>query len=151
MTPEHLEWVRKHFAELVLASGFDQFLGMKAVEITEGKVVLSMKIAEKHGNIYGSVHGGILASVADIVMGIPCMTLGKRIVTIDMSVSFIKNAPTGSTITAVGRIISKGNRVIRSVGEIYNGEELLVRAQASYFVTGDFTEDDYPEPALSKK
>jgi len=151
MTPEHLEWVRSFFPEMVQQPGLDKFMGLHIVEVLEGRVVLSMEVAQQHSNIYGAVHGGTLASIADVAMGFPCVTLGKRIVTIDMNISYIKSAPTGSTLTAVGKIISNGNTVIRSEGEIYNGEELLVKSQASYFIIGNFTEDDHPQPVFSEK
>lgn len=146
MTPEHLEWVSNFLPELLQQPGLDKFLGLQVVEIAAGKVILSMKVAPEHSNFYGSVHGGTLASIADVAMGFPCVTVGKRIVTIDMNISYIKGVPTGSTLTAVGRIVSNGNSIIRSVGEIYNGEELLATSQASYFIIGDFTKDDHPMP-----
>lgn len=59
--------------------------------MSEGKAIYKTKIIDKHFNLYGYVHGGTLASIADAVMGISCVTLGKRIVTIDMSISYIKN------------------------------------------------------------
>jgi acyl-CoA thioesterase len=74
-------------------------------------------------------------------MGISCVTMGKRVVTIDMSISYIKGAPVGSTITAIGRVISSGKTIMRTVGEIFNEQQLLVRSQASYFVTGTFDEE----------
>lgn len=144
MTPEHFEWVRNHLTEIFQQPGLNRFLGLQIIEVAEGKIVLSMEVAEEHGNILGYAHGGTLASFADVTMGFPCMTLGKLGVTIDMNISYIDNAPTGSRITGVGRIISNGNRIIRSVGEIYDGEKLLVTAQASYYVVGDFTKDDHP-------
>lgn len=144
MTPEHLEWVRNYLTEMFQQTNLNNFLGLRIVEIAEGKIVLSMEVAEKHSNIYRYVHGGTLASLSDVVMGFPCYTLGKSIVTIDINISYIKSAPVGSILTAVGRIISNGNSIIRSVGEIYNREELLVSSQASYFVIGDFTKDNHP-------
>lgn len=151
MTEEHFSWLHKYYEELYKNPILENFLGLKAVEISEGKSVFSMKTAEIHGNLYGTVHGGTLASVADIAMGSSCITLGKRVVTIDMSVSYIKSAPAGSTLTAIGRVISNGKTIMRATGEIYDDQDqLLVRSQASYFVTGDFGEDNHPEPAAEK-
>jgi acyl-CoA thioesterase len=105
-----------------------------------------MKTTEKHSNIYGTVHGGTLASFSDIAMGTSCLTLGRKVVTIDMNISYIKSAPAGSTLTAIGEVISNGNTIMRVAGEIFDEHhQLLVRSQASYFVTGDFGEDDYPQ------
>ncbi len=145
MPQEHLIWIEKYLKEVYQTPILESFLGLQIGEVQEGKITLSAKIKDLHSNFYGSVHGGTLASISDVAMGIACVTLGKRVVTIDMSVSYIKNAPTGSTLTAVGEVISNGRTIMRAVGEIYHGDQFLVRSQASYFVTGDFTENNYPQ------
>jgi acyl-CoA thioesterase len=144
MSKEHLLWVKNYLKEIYQSPILENFLDLQIIEVEEGKVTYSTKIVDRHSNFYGFVHGGTLASISDIAMGVSCITLGKRVVTIDMSISYIKNAPTGSIITAVGEVISNGRTIMRAVGEIYHGQQLLVRSQASYFVTGDFVESDCP-------
>jgi len=145
MSKEHLLWVRNYFKEIYRTPILENFLELQVVDIEEGKINYRTKIIDKHCNIYGVVHGGTLASIADVVMGVSCVTLGKRVVTLDMSISYIKNVHIGSTLTAVGEVISNGKTIMRAVGQIFNEQqELLVRAQASYFVTGDFCENNYP-------
>jgi acyl-CoA thioesterase len=59
-----------------------------------------------------------------------------------MNISYIKSAPKGSTLTATGEVISRGKTIMRAVGEIFDEQgQLLVRSQASYYVTGDFRAD----------
>jgi acyl-CoA thioesterase len=44
---------------------------------------------------------------------------------------------------AIGKVISCGKTIMRASGEIYDDQDqLLVSSQASYFVTGDFGEDE---------
>jgi uncharacterized domain 1 len=139
MSKEHLIWLRDHIQEAYQSSILENFLNFEIVEMSEGKVIYKTKIIDKHCNMYGYVHGGTLASIADAVMGVSCVTLEKRIVTIDMSISYIKNVQEGSTITAVGEVINNGNRVMHAVVEIVDEDNnLLVRAQGSFFVMGDF-------------
>lgn len=145
MLQEHLLWIEKYLKEIYQAPILENFLGLGIVEVLEGKVTFSAKIKDLHSNFYGSVHGGTLASISDVAMGISCIALGKRVVTIDMNISYIRNAPTGSTLTAVGEVISNGRTIMRAMGEIYHRDQLLVRSQASYFVTGDFVENNYPQ------
>lgn len=146
MKNDHLTWISNYLKEIYQSPILENFLGLQVDEVTEEKVIISTKIIDKHSNMYGFVHGGTLASISDVAMGVSCMTLGKRVVTIDMSISYIKNAPTGCTLTAVGKVISKGNTIMRAVGEIFNKEQLLVRSQASYFIIGDFCENENPYP-----
>lgn len=145
MTQEHLMWFSEYLKEMFQTPVLENFLELQILELASGKVVLSSKIAEKHSNLYGAVHGGTLASIADIAMGISCTTLGKRILTIDMNISYLKSAPTGSTLTTVGTVISDGNTIMQAVGEVFNEQQLIARSQASYFVAGDFNKNDHPK------
>lgn len=150
MSPEHLSWLNNYFKELYQTPILENNLNLEVENLSNGEAVLSAKIAEQHGNLYGYVHGGTLASIADVVMGVACTTWGKRVVTIDLNISFIKGAPIGSKLTAFGKVISNGNTIMRATAEIFNEQqELIVRSQASYFNTGDFNEKDYPQPAIS--
>ncbi len=144
MSQEHLTWMQSYIEKLCQTTILENFLGLRISQLEEGRVELAAPIEQKHCNFYGFVHGGTLSSISDIAMGIACLSQGKRVVTIDMSVSYIKNAPAGSELTAIGTVISSGRTIMRAVGEIYCGNQLLVRSQASYYVTGDFTENDCP-------
>jgi len=146
MSKQQLLWLENYLKETYQTSILENFLDFQIDEILLGKVIYKTKIINKHCNIYGYVHGGTLASIADVVMGVSCVTLGKRIVTTDLSISYIKNVREGSIITAVGEVISDGNNIMRAVCKIFDeSQELLVQAQASYFVIGSFDNIDYPK------
>jgi acyl-CoA thioesterase len=147
MSQEYIEWIRNYLPQVFSMPIMENFLGLQPVEIEEGRAKMTAVIDQKHCNFYGYIHGGTLSSILDVAMGVACITLGKRIVTIDMSVSYMKNAPAGTTITAIGSVIGNGRTIMRAVGEIYHGDQLLARSQASYYVTGDFGENEFPAPA----
>lgn len=146
MTEKHLLWLQNYLEETYKTPILENFLNLQIIEISEGKVIYQTEIIDKHCNVYGYVHGGTLASIADIVMGVSCVTLGKRIVTTDMSISYIKNVREGSKVTAVGEVINNGNNMMRGVCKIFDEEQqLLVQSQASYFVIGNFDNSDHPK------
>lgn len=146
MSKQHLLWLQNYLEETYKTPILENFLNLQIIEILEGKVIYQTEIIDKHCNVYGYVHGGTLASIADVVMGVSCVTLGKRIVTTDMSISYIKNVREGSKVTAVGEVINNGNNMMRGVCKIFDEEQqLLVQSQASYFVIGNFDNADYPK------
>lgn len=152
MTQEHLTWFRNYLKELFEIPILESFLELQILDIGEGKITFCTKIAEKHSNVYGVVHGGTLSAITDVAMGFACITLQKRIVTIDQNISFIKSAPTGSTLTTVAEVISNGNTIMRAEARIFDEQQqLIARSQASYFITGDFNENDYPQPTILKR
>lgn len=141
---KHLAWVKDYFRKSARTDVLENFLGLRITTLGKGRAGCEMKALERHGNIYGTVHGGTLAAVADFAMGVACVTAGKRVVTIDMGVSYIKGAPAGTRLRAEGEVISAGRRIMRAEGRIYAGRELLAKSQASYYVTGEFTAADHP-------
>lgn len=143
MTQEYLSWLYDYYKNVNQTSILENFLEIQIDDLQEGKSIHKIKTSQKHSNMYGTVHGGNLASICDIAMGPSCITLGKRVVIIDMSISYIKSAPKESTLTAIGKVISSGKTIMRAVGEIFDEQgQLLVKSQASYYVTGDFRVDD---------
>lgn len=143
MTQEYLSWLYEYFNRTNQTAILENFLELQVDDLQEGRSIYKTKTSEKHSNMYGTVHGGTLASICDIAMGASCITLGKRVVTIDMNISYIRSAPKGITLTAIGEVISRGKTIMRAVGQIFDDQgQLLVRSQASYFVTGDFPEDN---------
>lgn len=142
MAQEHLDWLRGHLHELYQTPILESFLNLRIVELSEGKVVFQSDIADRHSNIYGFIHGGTFASICDTAMGVACVTYAKRIVTIDLNVSYIRNIPAEGIITATGIVVSNGKTIMRASGEVYSADgQLLVQSHASYFVTGPLTED----------
>lgn len=144
MSQAHLTWLRTYLENMYQNPILENFLGFEIVELADGKVVYRMQVIDKHCNKYGTVHGGTLASIADTVMGIVCVTKGKRVVTLDMSTSYIKNTSVGSILTAVGEVVSNGKTIVRTVCDIFHEEQLLVRSHGSFYVIGNFVEEDHP-------
>lgn len=144
VTKAHLNWVKDYFRKACRTPVLENFLGAEVVSLAEGRSVCRMKTDAGHANIYGTVHGGTLAALSDFAMGVACVSTGRRVVTIDMNISYIKGAPSGGALKAEGEVISSGKRIMRAEGKIYSGRQLLVRTQASYYVTGEFHSGDYP-------
>jgi uncharacterized protein (TIGR00369 family) len=65
-TPELLEELRSRVA----ASAFHAWAGIEVVEALPGVVTVSMPVDERHVNLQGLVHGGMLAILADTACGL---------------------------------------------------------------------------------
>jgi acyl-CoA thioesterase len=121
-------------------SPFYQLLGMKIEEVRENYARLSMEIAEKHMQLLNTVHGGVIASLADSAAawavfgssnfeGIP--------VTVEMKVNFLKPITSGKLI-AEARNIHEGSRIFVSDVEVKNGEgDLVAKSLLTYYLLKD--------------
>lgn len=113
------------------------------IKLSEGNVEISMRVEDIHTNFHRITHGGVLASLVDLTMGISCMSFNKSVVTTDLSLSYIKNVTKGNTIKAVGKVESNGNKLMRVSCKIYDEKDnLLVSAIGSFFVLGTILEND---------
>lgn len=137
---EHFSQLKKHLYEMYAENPFVTLLQMEIAELQEGKAVLTMPVIfDKHANLYKKVHGGALASLADTVMGMACASTGKKIVTLDMNLNYIRGVDCQETLTAVGTLIHNGNRTMVAETNIFNSKnQLVTTARATFFVTGTF-------------
>jgi acyl-CoA thioesterase len=77
------------------------FLGIKVEEVQEGYAKASVTITPDLLNIHGSVNGGLIFSLADIVFASASNSHGTKAVGIQGSIQYLEPAFEGDTIYAV--------------------------------------------------
>lgn len=139
---KNVEWLIEHLSTIYEDNPYLNLLEMDIVKLDEGYAELSMPIIEdKHTNLYRIAHGGALASLADTIMGVACATLGKKVVTLEMNMNFIKGAVPQAAITGVGKVIHNGKSTMVAEGQILDGENKLIgTSRGTFFVIGQFEE-----------
>lgn len=98
-----LEYLRRQLAgtlqpgdatHLLYPTAISQLLGFQLVEIGEGQAVLALDAdPARHGNQQGTVHGGLLAELADATIGTAHSTLieaGESFTSIDLKTTFLR-------------------------------------------------------------
>jgi uncharacterized protein (TIGR00369 family) len=99
-----------------------QTLGYDVVEAAKGRAVVSIEPSDAHLNPYGTVHGGLTATLLDSCMGLAVQsTLGKGFgqTTVEFKVSLIRpiTRETGR-IRAEGVVLNCGRRVGTAEGRV---------------------------------
>src|SRR6201984_3814751 len=86
-------------------------------DAAHGRVKMSMRVDERHLQVHGVVHGGVLAALADTAGGLATYMAcprETRVATIEMKINYLE-AVEGGTVTAdaegvrLGRHISAGD------------------------------------------
>ncbi|HWI38710.1 MAG TPA: PaaI family thioesterase [Burkholderiales bacterium] len=87
-------------------------------------LVLGLRAGQKHCNMRGTVHGGILATLADITIG--------------YSLAFSTEPPTAAVTTNLTLDFLSGTQKGDWLGNCYitRGAERIARASAVFLVTG---------------
>ncbi len=135
--------LKNHLHTRYAQNSFVNLLQIEIVAIEAGAATLSMPVLnDKHTNLYNIAHGGALASLADTGMGMACASLGKKVVTLEMNLNYIRKAECQEALTAICTVIHNGSQTMIAEAAIFDGaQKLLVKARGTFFVTGTFLED----------
>jgi uncharacterized protein (TIGR00369 family) len=108
-------------------------LGLGIVAAGDGEVCLELRCDQRHANVDGAVHGGLLAFVADTAMGLAVRTqlapdwLNK---TLDLSIEFVRGARQGDRLTVVARVDEVSRRFRWASARLDAGGALVARARS---------------------
>ena len=99
-----------------------QTLGYDIVEAEVGRVVLTVSPNGSHLNPWGTVHGGLTATLLDSCMGLAVQsTLGKGFgsTTLEFKISLVRAITTETgEIRAEGKLLNAGRRVGMAEGRV---------------------------------
>jgi acyl-CoA thioesterase len=133
------EVLTEELRERLAASAFHSWVGARVTSAERGEVTVELQASSEHLNLQGLIHGGLLATLADIAMGLSVRTSvepGRRHVTIEMSIRFLRPGKPGK-IKAQGHALRVGRQVAFAEAQV-TGENgrVLATAQGTYSVTG---------------
>ena len=95
-------------------------MGFAVERVEVGLVIFTMRVRQRHRQMHGVVHGGILAMLADTVAAIAAYTTvprGTEIATIEMNINFLEAVAAGE-IRAEGRVLRTGRNFVVTECEI---------------------------------
>ena len=117
---------------------FMQHIGFRITNIAEGLIEGELNLQEEHKQQKGFVHGGLTATVADIVAGFAAVSLvppGHHVVTAELKISYL-NPGVGTKLTAKGWVLKQGRKMNFCEAEVYCTNEhqqpvLIAKASAT--------------------
>ena len=115
---------------------FMQLLGFKITDISEGKIEGELALKDIHKQHKGFVHGGVIATVADIVAGFAAVSLvpaDHHVVTVELKTSYL-NPGLGEKLFAKGWVLKQGRKLNFCEAEVYaisGSSEPVLIAKAS--------------------
>jgi uncharacterized protein (TIGR00369 family) len=104
-----------------------QLFGYELDSIGDGKAVMSLRVMDRHKQIHGVVHGGILASLADTagaMAAYPLLPKGTRLATVEMTINYLEPVDRGPII-AEARVLRIGRTLAVAECEINDAEGKL--------------------------
>ncbi len=127
------ERVERHLAK----QNFMQHIEFSLDKIEAGYTEGEMKLKPIHHQQDGFAHGGLIATIADIVAGFAAYTLvgaDQHVVTGEIKISYFAKGE-GDFLRARGKVIKPGKRVNFCEAEVYSvkgtSETLIAKASTS--------------------
>ena len=114
--------------DAVNASPYYQHLGMKLVAFSEEGSEVTMSTRKDHMSVYGRVHGGAIASLADAACSLALVTAldeNEFIATQNLDVHYILPIEEG-ILQARGRVLHRGRHTAILEADILDGEGRIV-------------------------
>lgn len=101
--------------------------------INDDDIKVKVKITDVTLNPFNIVHGGLIFSIGDTVMGVKIRSLGRNAVTLNSSINFISPG-VGKYLIATCKIIKNGKKTCVLEATIKNDKDALVALMSgTYF------------------
>ena len=125
------------FAPLFRTSPFLDAMGPLYGKGSGARLVVGFRVAQKHTNARGTLHGGVLAALADVALGYSIATSTDppaRMVTVSLSVDFSGAASPGDWVETSVDIQTLGKRLAFANAYFQVAGERIARASAVFQV-----------------
>ncbi len=113
--------------------GFISLVGAHVPEAAEGKATLAVEVDERHLNVAGTVHGGMLATLVDTTMGFAVRSAvgDETPATSQLSLTYLRPGKPGRlVVTATVR--KRGENLTVCEADVEQDGKSLVHALATF-------------------
>ena len=110
--------------------------GFRLAEAEPGRVVLQVHVDERHKQVHGVVHGGVLAALADTAGGLATYMAcprGTRVATIEMKINYLESVE-GGIVHAEARVVRLGAHIAVVDCDVRDDRRLVGKALMTFFV-----------------
>jgi uncharacterized protein (TIGR00369 family) len=121
------------FRELSEAIGFAAANGPWFEKIEEGRLIRGFRPEPRHANTHGIVHGGMLASFLDSVMGSTVShVLKRRVVTVRLTIDYLMPARIGDWLQGEAEVLGHDEHVAQVRGRLYGPRHDVLAGVGSF-------------------
>ena len=134
MDDKLLEKVR----ERSLANPFPKYNHIQLTVLERDHVEVCVDLEPESMNYAGTVHGGLYFTMADFCAATTARTDGRKYVTLDAEVHYLKTV-SGGRITAKSKLIHRGRTSVLVGVDVFSEEDvLLFTSRVTLFCVGEY-------------
>jgi len=126
------------FIETRLIDPFEIYVGPVFESGAKGARCFALRIDERHVNMRGVIHGGMLMTFADLALGqaVWDVTGNAACVTLGMQTQFLKPARAGEIVEVLPELVRKTRSLVFMRGDFKVGEETIFTAASIWKLLG---------------
>ncbi|SEN03234.1 MULTISPECIES: PaaI family thioesterase [unclassified Candidatus Frackibacter] len=139
--------INKELEEFILEDNMNtpyyDLLNIETVDLEEGLAKAKFVVKSELTNPYKSLHGGAIASLADMVMGVAIRTTNRKAVTVNFNIDYLAAGELLDTIIAEGEVIKNGKNLIFTEAQLYKErtKKIIARAKGTFMAQGPLLTD----------
>jgi acyl-CoA thioesterase len=112
-----------------------RMIGIEIYEVGEGRAKGRLKLEQRHLNLYGMPHGGIIFTLADQVAAACGNTLGKKAVAVEANMQYLKSVPGAVMLLAEAVLVHASRSLGRAdVRVTTEGGETIATLHQLFFI-----------------
>ena len=127
----------KEFPKPENYSPFTKMLGLSYPILKEGSAQATLEIKEKLINNYGTAHGGVIYSLADVAMGAALWTTLEEdeiCKTVEVKITYLKPAISGMLICDA-HLINRTKKIGTMESTITNNGEIIAKTVGKFHIS----------------
>ncbi|PIO38991.1 hypothetical protein AB205_0007520, partial [Aquarana catesbeiana] len=107
---------------------------LQIVSASPGKLVCEMKVDEDHTNRGGTLHGGLTATLVDMVSTVALLNTdrGAPGVSVDMNITYMNAAKIGESILITAQVLKQGKTLAFATVDLVNKDTGKIIAQGRH-------------------
>ncbi|KAK2887109.1 hypothetical protein QQF64_013919 [Cirrhinus molitorella] len=118
-----LNSIKQIMRAMVDSPGFDRVLSkVEILSAAPGKVVCELKVEEEHTNRGGTLHGGLTATLVDVISTTAIMysERGAPGVSVDMNITYMNAAKIGEDVLITAQVLKQGRTLAFATVDLTN-------------------------------
>lgn len=115
---------------------FVSLIGLRVTDRSESEVRYELDVQPQLMNPYGTLHGGVVYSLADTAMGGAlegALAENELTATIEIKINYLAPVRDG-TVHCITRILKRGKRIATLESDVYSGDQLVAKALGSFAI-----------------
>jgi uncharacterized protein (TIGR00369 family) len=108
----------------LLATDFNHYVGIRILRKHSNGVTVGCPIRKELLNFAGVLHGGVIATLADVAVGQSLMLRGHRTTTVELKINYLRPI-TGSKVTARSHLLRIGKTLSTARVDVFDDKKNL--------------------------